>query len=253
MTDESRLARFIGVLALGLLLPASARAVDVTTCGQVVPTRETGVLQVDLTSCPSSAVGVFLQDRAVLDLNGHAVASGGTGVHCLGRRCAVHGPGEVRNALYVGILASAYSARLNVADVDVHDNGSAGIIASAGKPRVALERVHAHDNAVGVEVIYRGRIAGEDVDASNNHGNGIVAGSYFHFKRLTLTGTTNGPYTGDGLVCLYGGGIIVDSTVTGSSGIDIVTVKRPKVVRSACGTSRRIDASGPTWGVCAND
>jgi hypothetical protein len=59
-------------------------------------------------------------------------------------------------------------------------------------------------------------------------------------------------FSGEGLVCLYGGGKLVDSTVTGSTTVDIATFRRPKLVNSTCGTSRH-DPSGVPWGVCTND
>src|SRR5262249_2850909 len=143
---------------LVLLVPMLAYGVDVTGCGQVVPKRETGVLQVDLTGCSSSAVGVFLSDRSELDLNGHAVASGAIGVNCSQRRCTVHGPGEIRNAAVHGLLASFENARVRVEDADIHDNAFGGIVASSGKPRIVVERINVHDNAVGIETIFKGRI-----------------------------------------------------------------------------------------------
>lgn len=241
------------LVALTLLVPMLAYGVDVTGCGQAVPARETGVLQVDLVGCGSSAVGVFLSDRSELDLNGHAVASGAIGVHCTERRCTVHGPGEVRNATVDGILASFMNARVRVEDVDVHDNASGGIIASSGKPRITLERVSARGNDVGIETIFKGSISGEDVDASNNRFNGVVAGARFRFNRLTLLDTAAGQSEGDGLVCLYGGGKLIDSTVTGSAGADLATFRRPKLTNSTCGTSRFVDPGGSTWSVCTND
>src|SRR5262245_8295489 len=75
-SGEVSMRRTVVACLVGLLAPALARGFDVTECGQAVPSRETGVLQVDLTGCPSSAVGVFLSDKSELDLNGHAVASG---------------------------------------------------------------------------------------------------------------------------------------------------------------------------------
>src|SRR5262245_54310317 len=208
------------LVGLVLLVPMLAYGVDVTGCGQAVPRRETGVLQVDLTGCSSSAVGVFLSDRSELDLNGHAVASGAIGVHCSEKRCTVHGPGEIRNAAVHGLLASFENARVRVEDADVHDNGSGGIVASSGKARIVVERVNVQGNAVGIETIFKGRIFGEDVDASNNRSNGIVAGGRFRFKRLTLLDTgASAPDPSDvGLVCLYGGGTLIDSTVMGSAG-----------------------------------
>lgn len=243
------------VAGLALLVPVVGRAVDVTGCGQVVPPRETGVLQVDLTGCSSSAVGVFLSDRSELELNGHAIASGALGVHCFEKRCTVRGPGEIRGAAVHGLLASFDNARVRVEDVDVHDNAFGGIVASSGKPRIVVERVQARNNAVGIETIFKGRIFGEDVDASNNRSNGIVAGARFRFKRLTLldTGATAPDPVDDGLVCLYGGGTLVDSTVTGSAGADLATFRRPRIINSTCGTSRFVDPAGSPWGVCTND
>jgi hypothetical protein len=245
----------IVVAGLVALVPMLAHAVDVTGCGQVVGPRETGVLQIDLTGCSSSAVGVFLSDRSELDLNGHAVASGAMGVHCFEKRCTVHGPGEIRNAAVHGLLASFANARVTVEDVEVHDNAVDGIFASNGKPRITVARVHVHDNTAGIEAIFKGRIYGEDVDASHNRSNGIVAGSRFRFKRLTLldTGASAPDPSDDGLVCLYGGGTILDSTVTGSAGADLATFRRPRLVRSTCGTSRFVDPGGSTWGICTND
>jgi len=238
-----------------LLVPVLAHSFDVTGGSQVVPPRETGVLQVDLTACPSSAVGVFLSDRSELDLNGHAVASGAIGVHCFAKKCTVRGPGEIRNASLHGLLASYLNARVRVEDVDVHDNGSGGIVASAGKPRIIVERVTARFNVVGIETIFKGRIYGEDVDASNNAFNGIVAGGRFRFKRLTLldTGVSEPGSSADGLVSLTSSGKLIDSIVTGSTGADLATFRRPKLVNSTCGTSRFVDPGGSTWGVCTND
>jgi hypothetical protein len=251
MRDVGRLARVLVLVVLGILVPASARAVDVTACGQVVPANQIGVLQVDLTTCPSSAVGVFLQDRATLDLNGHTIASGAVGVRCMDRRCTVHGPGDIHGTGLDGILAQHDNARVHVLDVQVHDNSSGGVVADGAKPRIDLTRVQLHGNVVGAEVGYRGRIFGEDVDASNNHGNGIVAAARYRFERLTLIGTTAGPSGGDGLVCQFGTGVIIDSTVIGSAGADLATFKKPKLVRSTCGTSRHVAPGGATWGVCA--
>jgi hypothetical protein len=240
---------------VGLMVPVLAHAFDVTACGQVVPPRETGVLQVDLTGCGSSAVGAFLSDRSELDLNGHAIASGAIGVHCTGKRCTVHGPGEIRNVTVHGLRASFKNARVRVEDVNVHDSAFAGIVADSGRPRITVERVQATGNAVGIETIFSGQIVGEDVDASNNRSSGIVAGRRFRFTRLTLLNTGAGdPHPeDDGLVCLYGGGSLTDSTVTGSAGADLATFKRPRLVRSTCGTSRFVGPGGATWGICTND
>ena len=87
----------------------------------------------------------------------------------------------------------------------------------------------------------------EEVDASNNRSNGVVAGGRFRFERLTImdTGVGYPALSGEGLVCLYGGGKLVDSTVTGSTTVDIVTFERPKLVNSTCGTSRQVPSGVP--------
>lgn len=240
--------RTLVVVLFALSLPAMSVAFDVTSCGQVVPPHQTGVLQVDLTGC-SSATGVFLDERSTLELNGHEIADANIGVHCGGKRCTVHGPGVIRNSASFGILASGANARVTVTDAAVRDNGLIGIGAINGRPTIIVERVQVTGNVSGIEVIFKGVIKGKDVDASNNSSYGIVAGSKFRFQRLTLLNTAGG----DGLVCIYGNGRISDSTVTGSGGADIATRKRPHVVNSTCGTSRGVNPDGPPWGVCTND
>lgn len=90
----SSILRLLVAMAIA---PATATAIDVTQCAQVVPAYETGVLQTDLTcltegfcgygaspglpcSVPSdcydgecNATGVVLRPGAVLQLNGHTI------------------------------------------------------------------------------------------------------------------------------------------------------------------------------------
>src|SRR5215475_8127755 len=82
------------MLAATLLAVAWSRAradVSITTCGQSVPAKQTGSLDTDLV-CPSSANAVFLDDKATLTFNNHAIS--GAEVFC-GRSCTLIGPGEV--------------------------------------------------------------------------------------------------------------------------------------------------------------
>jgi hypothetical protein len=57
-----------------LLLATPVFAVDIVTCGQIVPPSETGVLVADL-DCSASAepFSVTLRSEAILDLNGHTL------------------------------------------------------------------------------------------------------------------------------------------------------------------------------------
>jgi hypothetical protein len=79
------------LLAISLLLLSTqpAAALDILTCGAVVPRGEVGVLQNDLT-CSGEYAAVSLESGASVDLNGHAIHGPATkGVICLGTRCAV--------------------------------------------------------------------------------------------------------------------------------------------------------------------
>src|SRR5689334_23011134 len=96
--------------AVTLLLPCSVFALDVTTCGQTVPTGDVGVLQADLSECVD---GVVLADRAVLDMAGHAISASHLGVQCIAPRCAVHGPGDISGAV-VGIWGFYPNGRVEV-------------------------------------------------------------------------------------------------------------------------------------------
>jgi hypothetical protein len=56
-----------------------------------------------------------------------------------------------------------------------------------------------------------------------------------------------------GIYNSHGGAIRLDnSTVTGHT-IDLLSVRRPRLINSTCGTSSQLSATGPTWGVCTND
>jgi len=84
------------LIAVMIVLPFRAIAFGVTTCGQTVPPGEVGVLQTDLAGCDD---GVFLANRAVLEMAGHAISASHLGVQCIDERCAVHGPGDISGAV----------------------------------------------------------------------------------------------------------------------------------------------------------
>src|SRR5262249_60406366 len=80
-------------------LATPARGVDVVTCSQSIPSRETGVLQSDL-DCTAAEIGVYLEGGASVSLNGHTITGahrdvpGSVGVACPAS-CTVTGPGQV--------------------------------------------------------------------------------------------------------------------------------------------------------------
>lgn len=246
--------RFLPTLFLLAALPAAAGAVDVTTCGQTVPPDEVGVLQADLTGCGANDVAVAIADRGKLLLNGHAIASGAIGVQCIGRRCSVDGPGEIRDVSLFGILISKKHGRLRVRDAVVRDSGQIGIASLGSRGRVKLERVTVAGNRSGVETTTNGAVSGKDVEVVGNLQWGVVAGRDLHFTRLTVVDTGLGqPQPGDGLVCFWCGGTLRASSVTGSTGKDILTFRKPELARSTCGTSGSPYDPERTWSVCAND
>jgi hypothetical protein len=249
------MARWVTTLALVLAMHGVSAAVDVTACGQIVPARAVGVLQTDLTSCVANDVAVAVGDRGRLDLNGHVVASGAIGVQCLGRRCTVEGPSEIRDVSLFGIFIPADQGRLTVRDAVVRNSGQVGVFAMGSRPRVKLERVALHGNGSGVVTSMSGSLSGKDVSASENRQWGVAAGKQLRFTRLEVLDTGVGqPDPGDGVICFSCAAALIDSTVTGSTRKDILTFKKPRLVRSSCGTSGRpSDPDGTTWGICTDD
>jgi hypothetical protein len=176
-------------------------------------------------------------------------------VQCLGKRCTVEGPGEVRDVSFTGILIDAVQNRLNVRDLTIRDNGVVGVASLGSRGRIKLERVTVTGNRSGVETTFDGAVTGSDVDASGNHQWGIVAGKALRLLRTTALDTGVGfPAPAQGVVCLNCAGSLIESTVAGSTEKDVVTMRKPHLVRSTCGTSGKIaDPAATTWGVCTDD
>lgn len=182
-----------GVVALaaacGLALAArdaagQAAAIGVTACGTLIPSGATGVLQADL-ECGDGA-GVVLHHRAILDLNGHRISGGATGVDAHGTtgeravrlgRWTVRGPGTIAAARRTagaggddGIcIATVGRGILVVADVTLEGCASGAI---AGD-RVRAERVVVRSGGgVGIAA---GRLVANDVVVEDQAGAGVAA------------------------------------------------------------------------------
>ncbi|MGH7895850.1 MAG: hypothetical protein ACREQL_14355 [Candidatus Binatia bacterium] len=93
--------RFRFMVALALVgAVRAAGAVDVTACGQVIGAGQMGELRQDLActrsaTWPFTALGVYLEPGAGIELNGFTIAgdASGSGVYCHGaRRCTIQGP-----------------------------------------------------------------------------------------------------------------------------------------------------------------
>ena len=250
-------------LALLLLVAAADRATatDVTACGQTVAARDTGVLTADLT-CSSSAEGVFLEERATLDLGGHTISGGG--VLC-GGSCTVKGPGTIANVhtdggYGAGIYANLQGGRKRkflAENVDVHDNDT-GIVSQAA--RVTLSGVNASNNDQnGIRTLGARVVRATNVTASNNGESGLsdftatVRIGTVRLTGFTAMGNGRGGVTHDGRVT-----VLVGSTVTGNAWppapdeptmVDIATAEGrcPRLTTTTC------DHSFPNCHVCSGD
>lgn len=198
-----------------------AYAVDITTCGQVVNERETGVLQTDLVDC---STGVTLEARATLMLNGHSISGAYIGVECRGAKWAILGPGSIVGG-HDGILYTfpgALHPKLTLRDLVIDDNDDVAVAAEGGG-RIVADGVEASGNAMGLAA---SRITGRNLSVTGNGGFGLYS------DRLLLR----------------------DSTVTGNNGapggVDISVYRKPRVSNSTCGLSA--GPNGP-WGICAGD
>src|SRR5262249_38139622 len=155
---------------------------DLTTCGQIVPPGEVAILQADLSGCE---VGVALQDRAQLEMAGHAIVSGNLGVRCTERRCTVHGPGDISGG-NVGIWGFYPSVRIDVSDLQIHDTSLAGISNArrATTTNVSVRRIgFGGVNPEYSAGIYVDVLRGTGVTAADNAGYGVLGGT-----RVVLTG-----------------------------------------------------------------
>ena len=279
---------WIGSVALVLVLAAPVRALDITTCGQVVPRRTTGVLQVDLSCTPTPSndnfyrFGIELEGGATLDLNGHTLTLLGcgnaAGVLCNGNcvvtsstgTATIVGPSPQLNEGCNGIFGRTVSAsklavssfgngifagrRLTAADVTASNNFR-GLRARTA----VLDNVTANDNGdAGIltqDHPSRVRVTNSTVSGNTHFGifNGGVGGGSIHAAGVTVT--NNGC---EGVVAGEGKHVqLTDSHVTGQPK-DVETAIRPLLLNTVCGISSHLTggcADGPngTWGVCAND
>jgi hypothetical protein len=240
------------VLAFLLLVVTWTRAgadVSITTCGQSVPTRQIGSLQVDLT-CPSSANSVFLEDRATLNLNNHTIA--GSTLVCV-RSCTIIGPGEVGNTPFIAILANStggQGTKFVAQDVTVR-NSAFGIYSQALRSNQFTNVTATQNSESGIGVFAKTK--GTNLTVTDNGGTGFVS-QRGKVKLVGLTATGNGL---GGLINNGGRTTLFNSTLTGNvdpffpDGLDLFSFVRPRLVNTTCEHSL-----GPTdqpWGVCSLD
>jgi len=243
------MTRTLAIVVLGLV--ATTHAMDITTCGQFVNPRDTGVLQADL-DC-GSGPGITLAERAKLNLNGHVIAgvpsSTGFAIDCHAP-CVIFGPGSVSGGAILGNGVKG-SAKATLQDVDIDGACLSG-------STLKLRNVHVtNSHCAPSSAVNANRVDARDVSIVNGDGGGIVAVNVARLRDFTATGNA------DAGVKSYGSLSLRDATVTGNDGggaaIDIESYRRPHVKNAACIHSAHLVGSlpnvsvGPPWGVCSGD
>jgi len=222
----------VGVLLLGLAVVA--RAIDITACGQTVPSGETGVQQADLSFC---GTGVWLGENATLEMNGHVISDGQFGVRSGARRFHIVGPGEITRTEY-GVSQVADRLRVSTIDgLNIHDNEDWGIQLGGN---LALTNSTVNANGFGEPPGQSYGVSANAVRATNVTVTGNAGVGVFSYRAPKFT----------------------NSAITGNNGfdlgIDVWCPHRPRLIGTTCGKSagRHEATTGPPgdpWDVCAND
>jgi len=199
----------LAVLAFLAVLPAGVFALDITTCGTVVPKTEVGVLQADL-DC-GGLDGVVLRRRATLDMNGHSISNATSAVSCdnggKGTRCKVTGPGSIDSSAFgvrtvgktkltisdvtvtgceQGIYGESFRMTLIATNVEASDNVQYGI--RSGGARAKLTNVVANGNGQAGVYIFGGKAI--NVTANDNQWGFITAKRRFRGTDITTNDNT---------------------------------------------------------------
>lgn len=257
-------------VSLAFLLVGTAMAMDITTAGATVPKGQTGVLQADL-SCPPVTVGIYLENGAKLDMNGHTLDGCAVGRAGLSpARIKVYGPGTIKNA---GV--DLRGGKLIISDVTIQDAPSwsiygdrdvfnppsfvkakrVTITGNAANSHIRATKVSAQDLSVdggafiGIEA---GSFTGRRVQVTNNAISGIESsGGALRARDLTATG--NGCGGVFGLKVTVKGGTITGNLSGAPGCADVYSGYPPRLVRVTCDKSSDMNLPSTTWGVCALD
>jgi len=232
-------------LASWIALAGTATAVDITTCGALVPEGETGVLQADLSGC---ADGVTLAQDATLQMNGHAILnSSAVGVHCTAGRCRVTGPGEIGGADFGIRLDGGTPGRhaLYIDDVDVHDSGSFGIYAFA---RIIATNLSVRGTIANTFGVYAADLRGTGISVTDNRRQRDRGREERPCHRADRhrerRGRADRSRTNQALRL----------DLTGNGDIDVLSPHRPRLRNTVCDHSGgREDSYELNWGICTSD
>jgi hypothetical protein len=228
--------RTLSVVAVGLGASIASAQVQISTCGQTVPARTTGVVVNDIT-CPGTDPQVVqVDDRGKLDLAGFTLSGGVRGVRCTGK-CLVFstgGAGTIRDAK----LGLQIDGRL-------------------GKP----SNLNFVDNERGIAT--PDKVRGPDLTITGTGLGAAIQGKIVRIANLTITNSYPGIFgervtlEGASITGGPGPGIqtvrvrLANSTVTGNVPDDLDALFLPRLNASTCDHSS--NRQGPTWGVCALD
>jgi hypothetical protein len=266
MTASARY--LLPVLSLALMLSAPAGAVDVTSCGQIIPSGQTADLVSDL-DCPldlpsgtlQELSAVYLEPGAKLRLNGFTLSGGEVGVGCGGGRCTIDGPGTIAD-FPTGILSYASS---RVTDVELDSNDAYAIYQLGNKTLRATNVTVVESN--GLVAVVAHRVKAENLS---------IQGCWYGIIATVLTGSDvsvsgcgqraigGGTVRASGVTVVDNGGIgilakrivLADSVVTGNdtigTGIDLSAERLPKLTNTTCELSANSETGVP-FGVCLED
>lgn len=227
----------------------SAAALDVTSCGEIVPAGQAARLAADL-DCPSGA-GIVLGDRARLYLDGHVLSGSpdSSNVVCQGPKCKIVGPGEIVGGNY----AVTGEGEVLVSEATIRDQIRGGIdgIASVRVRRVTMTGIgFGHPSPSSSEVIRSGRLRGPYLEARNNAGG--ISSTEYRLRHATITDNGGIGIGGPGF------GRLSRSTVTGNLGgalgvpIDVFGIQPPKLYNTVCDHSYNAN-NGGDFGICQLD
>jgi hypothetical protein len=225
-------------------LPAAAQ-VSITACGQTVPAGETGVLEMDLTCDGGSGTfGVAVENRGTLDMAGHTLAGGTTGVRCQSKRCAVTsltGTGTIQDMTSAAIAVVEDRGKLSVSNVDL-DNNLMAVLMNYSGGKLTGGPLTIAGSGIAIQA---GKIMLTGLTATGNYK--VTQARKTMLEDSTITGSEDTAISGQKAS-------LKSSSVTGSgSGIDLLTDRRPHLVDSTCGVSRNLSNPVETWGVCTDD
>lgn len=270
------------VALLAVAMGSAAGAVDVTSCGQVVPPQEVGnlIASLECSGAASGSTAVVLGDRSVLNMNGFAIVGPpfGTGISCDGAtRCTINGPGFVIGASPLDVagvgIASEKNVTINGDAFEIYRN-AVGVEAPNGLVKISDAVLRENGTGIVAKVVKAenlrvlfservgisaaNKVSGKTMEILHNGWAGIETRS-FRFDGLNATGNGSDGTTSGGAILATRRGVLRNSLLGGNSldevSVDIISGRAPRLIDSTCFNSAMLVDGLPTgtWGVCSAD